>query len=150
MQTFVPYSNLEKCARSLDRLRLGKQRHECLTILNVLAKKKSDPSAKVGWANHPAVLMWRGHEDYLRLYAIAICVEWKRRGYDDQTLPAFLSGASWDRTPTPPRWWGDERVHESHRSKLIQKLPSHYEPQFSTTPNNLDYFWPTKEGYSDA
>lgn len=147
MQTFVPYSNIQKIARSLDRLRLGKQRHESLTILNVLAKKKLDPSAKVGWANHPAVLMWKGHEDYLRLYTIGMCVEWVRRGYEDQTLPLFIQGASWDRIPVAPPWWGDERVHESHKSKLIQKLPEHYLPLFPNTPNNLEYFWPSKEGY---
>lgn len=143
MQTFVPYPDINLCARSLDTKRLGKQRSESKIILQTLAKKKAVASdAKIGWKNHPAVLMWEGHEDFLKLYSIAICTEWIKRGYEDTTLPFFLKG-SWTSSPTPPIWWGDEKVHESHRSKLISKNETHYMPLFhADTQINLDYYWP--------
>lgn len=144
MQTFVPFSSIKKSAESLDRARLGKQRSESKIILQVLEKKSRSPHAKIGWGNHPAVLMWEGHEDFLRAYSIAICLEWRKRGYADTTLPFFLEG--YKGNPTPPAWWGDERVHESHRSKLIAKLPSHYESIFQDTPKELEYVWPVRKG----
>jgi len=89
MQTFVPYSSIKKSAESLDRARLGKQRSESKIILNVLEAKKSGRhlTKKMGWVNHPAVLMWEGYEDFLRVYSISICLEWIKRGYKDTTLP---------------------------------------------------------------
>ena len=143
MQTFVPYPSVNLCAQSLDDKRLGKQRSESLIILATIEKKKQQPpEAKIGWKNHPAVLMWEGHEEFLKLYSMAICVEWRKRGYKDTTFPKFLAMRSWEDVPKPPSWWGDERVHESHRSKLIQKKPDHYKEMFRDTPENLDYYWP--------
>lgn len=146
MQTFVPYSDLKLCAKSLDDRRLGKQRSECLIILATIEKKRhAPPEARIGWKNHPAVLMWEGYEDFLIHYATRICVEWRKRGYKDTTLEKFLSLRKWVVKPNPPSWWGDVRVHVSHRSKLIQKNPDHYRDQFPRTPEGLEYFWPSKE-----
>ena len=39
MQTFLPFPDFVASARSLDRLRLGKQRVETLQILNALDKR---------------------------------------------------------------------------------------------------------------
>jgi hypothetical protein len=146
MQTFVPYPSIKKIAESLDNKRLGKQRSESKIILQTLEKKRRSPNEKIGWANHPAVLMWEGFEDYLRLYSIGICQEWVKRGFKDTTLPFFLEGCHFDHVPARPAWWGDERVHESHRSKLIAKLPDHYESIFRGTEKDLDYFWPVRKG----
>ncbi|MFK5143433.1 MSMEG_6728 family protein, partial [Klebsiella pneumoniae] len=77
MQTFLPYSSFKASAKVLDRQRLGKQRVECLQILNVLFGVKSS------WANHPAVLMWKGYEGALIEYSLTICEEWTSRGYKD-------------------------------------------------------------------
>jgi len=52
MQTFLPYQNYSRCAEVLDNKRLGKQRVECLQILNALL------DASKGWKQHPAVKMW--------------------------------------------------------------------------------------------
>jgi len=43
-----------------------------------------------------------------------------------------------------PKWWGDERFHASHRSKLLFKYPEFYSKYGWTEPNNLEYFWPSK------
>ncbi|CAO0824105.1 hypothetical protein DFAR_400010 [Desulfarculales bacterium] len=50
--------------------RLGKQRVETRTILNVLLH----PEGRRGWRNHSAVLTWRGYEEILRLY-YDLCLE---------------------------------------------------------------------------
>tara|TARA_B100000073_G_scaffold348331_1_gene366463 strand:+ start:433 stop:876 length:444 start_codon:yes stop_codon:yes gene_type:complete len=146
MQTFVPYASLKKTAESLDRARLGKQRSESKIILNVLEAKKSGRhlTKKMGWVNHPAVLMWEGHEDFLRVYSIAICLEWIKRGYKDSTLPFFMEGLDRKKGKNKPAWWGDQKVHLSHRSKLFSKMPEHYENIFEGVPPNLDYYWPVR------
>ena len=54
MQTFLPVADFAESARLLDSPRLGKQRVETLQILRALELPD------YGWANHPAVLMWRG------------------------------------------------------------------------------------------
>lgn len=140
MQTFLPYSDFALAASTLDMRRLGKQRVEVLQIVKALTLDD------YGWKNHPATLMWTGHLGALLDYQIAICHEWVEvRGYKDTCLEktydallAYDGDVSFD----DPPWLGDERVHESHRSMLIQKNDEHYRPQFTGTPDNLEYFWP--------
>lgn len=119
----------------LDRQRLGKQRVETLQIANVLASGRTTG----GWVNHPAVRMWRGHLNGLITYGLVICDEWTARGYADTCRDKMLAlGAPSDEMPP---WMGDERVHQSHRSKLLMKFPDHYSTYFDD-PDDLDYFWP--------
>ena len=145
MQTFLPYDDFSESAAVLDRQRLGKQRVECLQILNALCIEG------YGWASHPAVLMWRGHERVLVRYAEAICDEWTSRGYRDTCrvkiagrLEEFLtSGAS--SSDEAPSWLGDEDLHRSHRSNLLRKEASWYGPLFEEgLRDDLDYVWPVR------
>lgn len=136
MQTFLPYADFTASARSLDRQRLGKQRVETLQILNAL----SNPS--YGWQNHPAVKMWRGHAPALCNYGLAICAEWRKRGYEDNTGPKIAAFATSDEWPSLPQWLGYEPFHSSHRSNLLRKDP-HYYAQFHWTDGpDLPYLWP--------
>lgn len=142
MQTFLPFSDFRASARVLDRRRLGKQRVECLQLLNV----NLGLTARRGWFNHPAARMWRNHELWLVFYAIVICEEWLDRGYKDTLLPRFVRMSL--RIPSatilspPPPWLGREDLHASHRSNLLRKDPSWY-GQFSwSEPNDLPYVWP--------
>ena len=139
MQTFVPCATYIECARSLDRLRLGKQRVECKQILLAL-----DPEHdRRGWRNHPAVKMWRGHEGALATYGLVMVHEWTRRGYNDHKCgPTFVEYLRRFPDTTRPRWWGSPAVHESHRSRLIDKLPDHYLPLWPDAPRGLAYVWP--------
>jgi hypothetical protein len=41
-----------------------------------------------------------------------------------------------------PPWWGDERLHASHRSNLLRKDPAHYGRFGWAEPPDLPYFWP--------
>ncbi len=134
MQTFLPLGDFAASARSLDRARLGKQRVECWQILGALTGRTR------GWANHPCVRMWRGHEAALASYAVAVCDEWIGRGYRDSMRERFVPYLVAD--PVMPPWLGDEAFHVSHRSSLVGKDPGHYGPLWPGTPVGLPYVWP--------
>lgn len=151
MQTFMPYPDFVKSAQCLDNKRLGKQRVECKQIYLALENPYSSKPSK--WVNHPAVQMWKGHLFLLLSYGMAICFEWRRRGFKDSLMPQFDHweelhipfGYSANNPVETPKWFGDERFHASHRSNLLRKDPVHYGQFGWTEPNNLPYFWPTKE-----
>ncbi|RIX27938.1 MSMEG_6728 family protein [Amnibacterium setariae] len=152
MQTFLPFASFDESARVLDGPRLGKQRVETLQILRALVVPT------YGWQRHPAVGMWRGHVPALTAYGLAMVREWTRRGYADAVGEQLLEFApevdgrpqTWlARQGLLPRWVGDVRVHESHRSKLIAKEPEFYRPLFPGTPEGLEYVWPQPEVVED-
>lgn len=138
MQTFLPYSSFRESAECLDRQRLGKQRVECKQILNVLL----DPENKSRWRNHPAVRMWKGHENCLKFYANTMIKEWIKRGYKN-TMELYRL----DSLLKAPLWLGDERLHSSHRARLLQKDPDYY-CQFDwheiKTHPDAPYWWPVE------
>lgn len=145
MQTFLPYPSFAASAASLDGPRLGKQRVETLQILRALLVPT------YGWQRHPAVQMWRGHVPALTAYGLAMTDEWIGRGAADTVRPQLVEFApEVDGVPQEvlaergllPPWLGDEAVHESHRSRLIQKDPAFYEAVFPGTRRDLDYVWP--------
>lgn len=141
MQTFLPYDDYDLSAAVLDGRRLGKQRVEAYQILRTLTGVSS------GWANHPAVKMWRGHEWSLYHYTRAMCNEWIIRGYNDSiatkidTLP-MPAGRS--KVGDDPVWMGDVSVHASHRSNLLRKDPKWYSQYGWPEPGTLPYVWPVK------
>ena len=134
MQTFLPHPSFEESAVILDYRRLGKQRVEAMQILNILLEK----TTKTGWANHPAVKMWRGHERALGAYMNAMIREWVKRGYNN-TMPPF---AHKDPIFSTPPWLGDEAFHASHRSNLLRKDPVYYGKFGWKEPSDLPYIWP--------
>lgn len=136
MQTFLPYNDFALSAKVLDMRRLGKQRVETLQILNALLVPGK------GWSNHPAVKMWRGHENSLVEYGKAITEEWLARGYKDTCLAKISSFFSNERRPDKPAWCGNYDFHIAHQSNLIRKMPEHYEKLFPGIPNDLPYIWP--------
>jgi hypothetical protein len=137
MQTFLPYPDYQLSAKSLDMRRLGKQRVEGMQILNSLV-------VGGGWANHPATKMWRGHEGALAEYTIAICDEWRKRGYQDSVRDKIiaLKDAHPEWASTHPPWFGNREFHLSHQSALVRKDPEFYSPQFPGIGGDLAYFWP--------
>jgi hypothetical protein len=134
-------------AKVLDRQRLGKQRIETKQIVQTLLGE----SKGLGWANHPAVLMWKGHEYQLCIFGVWTCREWILRGYEDNQLTWFVSKSlelSWSgASELYPLWFGNERVHGSHKRKLIWKDPDWYLPRFpeyygEKFDEEPAYFWP--------
>ena len=133
MQTFLPYPSFYDVAHALDDKRLGKQRVEGLQIINVI----TTPNYIGGWMNHPAVNMWRGYENALKMYTNVIITEWKRRGYQN-TMQLYEV-----ETPVLLPWWlGDEHFHNSHKSNLLRKFPEYYRQFGWGVPDDLPYYWP--------
>jgi hypothetical protein len=150
VQTFLPYASFEASARALDLKRLGKQRVEVIQIVRALTVPG------YAWKSHPAVLMWKDHEEALGRYGLTMCDVWVERGFDDTcagTIVDDLSrfGISEIRTEAAlreagelPPWLGDEAVLESHRSALVRKDPELYGPRFPEAAPDLPYVWPVR------
>jgi hypothetical protein len=112
----------------LDNSRLNKQIVECQQLLNVLLKGGA-------WRNHPAARMWEDNVDALCLYAEACMTAWLKRKRIWHTLNTWEGQhKSWDAIyeimvprgwhevqPAEPAWLGDERLHSSHRARLLLK-----------------------------
>ncbi|TWG26078.1 MSMEG_6728 family protein [Actinoplanes teichomyceticus] len=149
MQTFLPYPDFLESAAVLDARRLGKQRVETIQVLRGLTVPG------YGWRNHPAVVMWRGYEEALVRYGLAMCEIWTATGRADTcaaTLTADLraykgitvvrSQPELARVVALPPWLGHPELHRSHQSALIRKDPDTYRPIFGDVPDDLPYFWP--------
>ena len=151
MQTFLPYADFERSARSLDLKRLGKQRVECIQVVRGLTR------SDYGWRHHPAVLMWKGHEEALGRYGFTMCQVWTERGFADtcaSTIGADLREAGVQTVRTQPElaaagalpsWLGAPEFHRSHQSALVRKDPEHYRPLFPDVPDDLEYWWPVRQ-----
>ena len=143
MQTFLPYECFQSSAKVLDQKRLGKQRVEVLQLLNSTKKLNNNEPVR-GWKNHPCRKMWHKYQNALVLYGLAICAEWISRGYNDTCLEKILAHHDPNLPIEMPDWLGDEKLHLSHKSMLIQKDPYHYVPYWPTVPRDLEYVWPVE------
>ena len=141
MNTFLPFKSFTRSAKVLDSKRLGKQRVEVFQILRVLRGET------IGWRNHPAVKMWRGHEQALGMYGAAMCDEWTNHGYVDATKTKILtlSGYTPGTTAIAPWWLGAPDFHLAQQSNLLRKKRDHYEQFFPFVPDDLPYWWPDEE-----
>lgn len=146
MQTFLPYSDFTQSAKCLDNKRLGKQRVEAWQILNTLLGHSN------GWKNHPCVKMWQGYEYELALYGIAICYEWRLKGFKDSMLDKFKIVLAYKEVKDRviPKWLGNEEFHASHRSNLLRKDEKWYGQFGWKEPNNLPYVWPIQKVLTNA
>jgi hypothetical protein len=135
--TFLPYQDFKASAKVLDKLRLGKQRVECYQMVRVILGYTDG-----GWRRHPAVVMWENHPHHLIVYGMAICEEWMERGYNDTVWEKLYHLFDKGNVEHPPSWLGDTRVHDSHKSRLLQKDPGHYGQCGWNVDPNLPYFWP--------
>lgn len=150
MQTFLPFESFAETAAVLDQRRLGKQRVEVLQILRALTRDG------YGWRSHPAVLMWKGHEEALGAYGRAIVDAWTALGFDDTTwdsisveltelgITAVRGQDELGAVGKLPPWLGDPALHDSHRAALLRKDPDHYRSLFPQTPDDLPYHWPVR------
>lgn len=135
MQTFLPYRDFEKCARVLDRQRLGKQRVEVYQILRALNGES------MGWRNHPAVCMWSGYTEALVDYGTCMCAEWERRGYEDNMGPRIMDYDWGGPAVIPP--WLTHSLCMSYRSLLLRKNPQHYRRYWPDLSDSILFVWPT-------
>jgi hypothetical protein len=157
MQTFLPHSNIQHSAMALDSKRLNKQILESYQILKVL----SNASPTGGWRNHPAVLMWKGHEFALRSYAYTMIAEANNRGIKTDTNKQNiddLEGFYSDNWGTDlPTWMKDRtrmmRITTTHKARLFDKDPLFYS-RFGYAKHSIynqpccpgcNYYWVTHE-----
>ena len=150
MQTFLPYADFARCAAVLDPRRLGKQRVEVLQVMRAIVVPN------YGWRHHPAARMWKGYEEALGAYGVAVCREWCRRGHADTCdtkiraelatlgITTVRQQVELERAGALPPWLGDEDFHRSHRSSLLHKDPEWYGDVFTDVPPDLPYIWPSK------
>jgi hypothetical protein len=150
MQTFLPYADFARCAAVLDPRRLGKQRVEVLQVLRAII------IPNYGWRHHPVPKMWKGYEEALAAYGVAVCQEWCRRGHADTCdvkiraelaklgITTVREQAAIEAAGALPPWLGDEDFHRSHRSSLLTKDPEWYGDVFTDVPPDLPYVWPSK------
>lgn len=150
MQTFLPYAEFERSARVLEPKRLGKQRVEVIQVVRALTWPG------YGWANHPAVLMWKGFEEALSRYGLTCCQVWTELGHGDTcaaTIAADLHAIGVENIRTQPElaargalpaWLGDDELHLSHQSSLLGKDPDWYGPHFPGVRDDLPYRWPVR------
>ena len=148
VQTFLPYRDFQRSARALDPKRLGKQRVEAYQVVRALIRPV------YGWKHHPVTLMWHAHEEALAAYTVAVCREWKRRGFADTVEQKVLDELAEAGFAMPPRsqrdlaadgalpgWLGNRALHRSHRSALLRKDRDWYSARFDE-PDDLEYIWP--------
>jgi hypothetical protein len=153
MQTFLPSGNSIFAAQALDNKRLNKQILEGYQILKVLA---TDGKA---WRNHPAVLMWEGHEGALVDYVRSMIKEAKHRGIktvnNEANIDALVAQHyhKWDNSK--PDWMLDKtkmsKVVATHRANLYRKDPIYYAEYAKSVNSKYNqtccpkclYYWPT-------
>lgn len=118
MQTFLPYPDFSEAAKCLDNKRLNKQFIEARQILKTLLFGG-------GWANHPAVLMWKGYEGTLLKYCEAVSSECDSRKFKitfgTVQLYKIVQEVIHYLSYSVPEWLGNEKLHSSHRSRLLCK-----------------------------
>lgn len=163
MQTFLPLatSDYSEIAKVLDNKRLNKQALEGWQILMVLTKLNPEGLHREpkGWANHPAVNMWRGHEMQLYEYILAMVEEWKSRGFKSTigdkaqrtVIIAAMKGRISQRSKVLPPWMMFnpyyEQLTSTHRQALLVKDYAWYS-QFNwpedtgVEPTDYEYIWP--------
>lgn len=146
MQVFLPYPDLKQSVCCLDPKRLGNQVYrECLTLI------------RGGWPNHPVAKMWKGYTSTLVRYTLLGNDELLRRGKDYresnwfQELVEYLGNHFYSvvTSPSLPPWFGDDRLHSSHRAALLYKDPEWYgqfgwaeRPAVPDDKGRLPYYWP--------
>jgi hypothetical protein len=92
--------------------------------------------------------MWVDHEVALLTYAIVMCREWKKRGFQDRLEAEFAAAYDRLRPAVPanryPPWFGSHELHASHRSSLLRKDLRHYRQFGWNDPIYLPYHWPVQ------
>ena len=138
VNTFIVNKCFRKSATQLDPTRLWKQVIEAKSILHTLT------GIKKGWANHPAVLQWKGYEDCLKFYYNCHLKEWLDRGYKNNTQSYYEVD---EKKVEFPYWTSCDLYINSHKASLMRKSPSYYGDKFPEVPKlylEAGYFWPSK------
>ena len=161
MQTFIVDKDFDIVAQELDSRRLNKQILEGYQILKVL----NNPDPRAAWRNHPAVLMWKGHEHGLHTYIKSMIKEADKRGIktdkNSSNIAELKSATVHNWGEGFPAWYSSEkfiRIITTHKANLYKKDPEYYWQfqEYVYDENNkpccdkCQYFWITHEERNNA
>lgn len=127
MNSFITDDDPKICAKNLDNKRLGKQRLECVQMLNAM----NNPYNK-GWINHPCTKMWTNHQLSLKYYTNCMIDEWISRGFKN-TMEKFI-----EYDEKMPWWFYSKILQNSHKASLLRKNKSFYSNIFNEN-DLIDY-----------
>lgn len=143
MQIFLPYPDMRKSLQVLDNKRLGKQRVETYQIISAITgRPKLDGTPYKGWLNHPCTIMWKDYLPALKMYLNYSIAEWIVRGFNNtMNFEQYIEDQV-----VLPKWFGDSKFHDSHKSNLLKKDPVFYSQyNWGVSPEN-PYVWMDKDG----
>lgn len=125
MQVFVPYKNPFECAQALDPRRFNKQILECKQILKAIRGEST------AWANHPCVLMYKDHADWLQMYLnVFECYRAYKDLFEDdydEAMVHYFLAREWGKKALSftPRFLCTPFIQQ-HRKRLYTKDPKYY------------------------
>ena len=123
MQVFIPYKDYEQSLASLDSQRLNKQALETTQLLDIMFDLPTKTGKeRTGWLSHPALLAWKQNPGALIEYLICNIKELENRNMSPENyLEKLKIYRKFTTNTDAPIWLGDERIHSSHRVRLLQK-----------------------------
>lgn len=137
MQVFIVGSPLET-AMALDKRRLNRQIQETKVILNALNGAKA-------WSNHPCVLQYRGHEDWLLHYQW--CLESYYRGVTNGTLDLEYYDAR-DESRVCEAYkptFHTQEYFDQMKRRLFEKDEEHYKQWSHLGKSDINWYWSQSE-----
>lgn len=121
MQVFVPdATSLEASVRCLDQSRAGNQ-----------CWRESKTLLSGGWPSHPAHQLFDDYPGAFAKYNMLLIDHvyengWCRQATHEKWHEFWRQELVKAGNADLPHWWGDERIHSSHRSALLFKDPEWY------------------------
>lgn len=137
MQVFI-VGNPLYTAMALDKRRLNRQIQEAKVILDALNGAKA-------WSNHPCVLQYRGHEDWLLHYQW--CLESYYRGVTNGTLDLEYYDAR-DESRVCEAYkptFHTKEYFDQMKRRLYTKDPAHYVQWAHLGTSEDNWYWSQKE-----
>lgn len=124
MQTFIPYPDFKKSFEVLDKKRVSKQIIETSQLLDAIFNLPTKTGkVRSGFLNHPALIMWKNNPGTLLQYFETGIIECESRGILTKHCRERLQ--VYKDIPVEnynlPIWFGDEKIHASHRFRLLKK-----------------------------
>ena len=134
MNVFIVGSPIET-AMALDPKRLHKQVVECKQILSAL---KGETKA---WRNHPCVIQYEGHEQWLMLYMECLSA-WIEGGKQKALIASVKASTFW--TPL----FHTEPYFDSMKRRLYTKDPVYYAQWEKCGTDDVNWYWsPSEDTY---
>lgn len=130
MQVFIIDTPLAT-AMALDKKRLNKQIIGCQQILDAL-------NGATAWSNHPCVLQYKGHEEWLEDYLKCLVC------YKNNDLVGAFVAEQWCHI-TRPKWHATEYFDQMRR-RLFEKDEEHYKQWSHLGKSDINWYWSPSEG----